>query len=354
MIKLCLHNAILGLWLCTMYIMIAPVVSAMIDSPEALATTHKMNGFPPSLDSPIIFKGGAKVAYRDPAAVYVDGVFRLFFTLVETEADGRIFMYTAWSKSTDLRTWSQPVKFTPRNQSLDFSSPGDIVRYNDEWVLCLQTYPRPSGERLGNADARIWTMRSKDLENWGPPELLQVKGPSVLQKNMGRMIDGYILHDKDNSTKFWAFFKQNGVSRSWSTDLQTWTFVGHTPAGENVCIIVDSGEYLMFHSPANGVGMKRSLDLQNWTDLGTLKLGQATWPWASGRLTAAFVLDLRSDQEIGKVLMFFHGSAYPEGDPRGGFDTFASLGLAWSDSDDLMQWSWPGKNTTFRTFRSPV
>ena len=32
--------------------------------------------FPPSLTSPIIFKGGPKVAYRDPAAVYVDGIFR--------------------------------------------------------------------------------------------------------------------------------------------------------------------------------------------------------------------------------------------------------------------------------------
>merc|ERR1712046_321731 len=116
-----------------------------------------------------------------------------------------------------------------------------------------------------------------------------------------------------------------------------------SPAGENVCVIVDEQEYLMFHSPANGVGMKRSTDLQNWKDLGVLTLGQASWPWAAGRLTAAFVLDLRLDKTFGKALMFFHGSAYPENDPRGGFDTFASLGIAWSDGNDLMHWSWPGK-----------
>lgn len=299
--------------------------------------------FPPNLSTPVIFRGGPKVAYRDPAAVYHDGVFRLFFTLVETEADGKVFLYTAWSKSVDLVSWTPPVKFTPRNQSLDFSSPGDIVRYGDEWVLCLQTYPRPNGAKYGNKDARIWTMRSKDLENWGPPVLLRVKGPDVPRDEMGRMIDAYLLQDKDNATTWWSFYKQGGASRSWSTDLQTWHYVGASPAGENVCIIVDEHEYLMFDSPQNGVNMKRSSDLRSWRDLGTLTLGQASWPWAAGRLTAAFVLDLRSDMKFGKALMFFHGSAYPENDPRGGFDTFASLGLAWSDGNDLMNWSWPGK-----------
>ena len=70
-------------------------------------------------------------------------------------------------------------------------------------------------------------------------------------------------------------------------------------------------------------------------------LGQPTWPWAQGRLTAGFVLDLRTEPAVGKALMFFHGSDFPEKDPRGGFDNFASIGLAWSD--DLKTWAWPGK-----------
>jgi hypothetical protein len=54
------------------------------------------------------------------------------------------------------------------------------------------------------------------------------------------------------------------------------------------------------------------------------------------------VLDLRAVPEISKALLFFHGSAYPETSPQGGFDNFVSLGIAWSD--DLKVWSWPGKS----------
>ena len=98
--------------------------------------------------------------------------------------------------------------------------------------------------------------------------------------------------------------------------------------------------YVLFHSPANGIGVKRSRDLQTWRDTALLTLGRKDWPWAQGRLTAGFVLDLRQDPAVGKALMFFHGSASPENSPRGGFDNFASLGLAWSN--DLVHWEWPG------------
>jgi hypothetical protein len=36
----------------------------------------------------------------------------------------------------------------------------------------------------------------------------------------------------------------------------------------------------------------------------------------------------------------FHGSDFPEKDPRGGFDNFAGIGLAWSD--EMKIWNWPG------------
>ncbi len=90
--------------------------------------------------------------------------------------------------------------------------------------------------------------------------------------------------------------------------------------------------------------MKRNADLKTWKNAGLFTLGQKVWPWAQGRLTAGFVLDLRSDPKVGKTLLFFHGSDFPEADPRGGFDNFASLGLAWSD--DLQNWHWPETPTT--------
>ncbi len=293
------------------------------------------------LSSPLIFRGDASTAYRDPAAIYSNGWFYLYFTLTRIESDRQVFQYVAWSKSNDLRSWTPPVTLTPRDNRLNYSSPGDVVRFDNQWILCLQTYPRPHGERYGNEDARIWTMRSTDLEHWGPPELLRVKGPDVPIEKMGRIIDPFLLADKDDPGKWWCFFKQHGVSRSWSRDLRNWTFAGSVRGGENVSVVVSDNQYVMFHSPENGIGVKRSSDLKNWQNAGLLTLGQKDWPWARGRITAGFVLDARQVPAVGRYLMFFHGSRYPEEDPRGGFDNFASIGLAWSS--DLQAWHWPGE-----------
>lgn len=287
----------------------------------------------------MLFAGDANSAYRDPAAVYHEGWFYLYFTWVHKESDGNAYSSVAWSRSRDLRQWTDPVRLTPLDKHLDFGSPGNVVRYGDKWVLCLQTYPRPNGERYGNRDSRIWSMTSRDLETWTTPQILRVKGPSVTVNDMGRMIDPFLFRDKDQKDKWWCFYKQNGISKSWSKDLAVWTYSGTTPAGENPCVVVDGGDYVLFHSPPNGIGVKRSTNLVDWIDEPLLTLGQAVWPWAQGRLTAGFVLDLRTERNIGRAIMFFHGSTYPEEDPRGGFDNFASLGIAWSD--DLEHWQWP-------------
>ena len=307
-----------------------------------------------SLPSPVLFSGDATHAYRDPAAIFHDGWFYLYFTYVVIEPaisapaitrPHRIaYSHVAWSRSRDLQHWTPPVKLTPSDKSLDCGSPGNIVRHNNQWVLCLQTYPRPHGERYGNKDSRIWTMRSDDLEHWSTPELLRVKGPNVPVEKMGRMIDPFLLADKDHPNKWWCFYKQDGISISTSTDLEHWTPYGHTDAGENPCVVIDRNraghsQYVLFHSPSNGIGIKRSTNLLTWTDEGVITLGQKQWRWARGRITAAFVLDLRTNPAVGKALMFFHGSTYPETDHRGGFDNYASIGIAWSD--DLKHWDWP-------------
>jgi hypothetical protein len=315
-------------------LLLAPLARLLAAAPEEVCLS--------AIPSPVIFRGDAQTAYRDPAAIYHDGWFRLFFTLVKTEPDQRVFSYVAWSKSRDLVNWSPPRSFTPRDQNLNFGSPGNIIRHDGDWVLCLQTYPRPHGERFGNETARIWTVRSRDLETWGEPELLRVKGPDVPREKMGRMIDPFLIEDQGEPGKWWCFYKQQGMSMSWSRDLKTWTFAGRISAGENACVIRDGDDYVLFHSPHNGIGVKRSTDLKQWRDEGLLTLGQTEWPWAQGRLTAGFVLDLRKERAVGQALLFFHGSEFPENDPRGGFDSFASVALAWSH--DLKSWTWPGKD----------
>ncbi|WP_020532622.1 hypothetical protein [Flexithrix dorotheae] len=307
-----------------------------------LAQTSLLN----QLSSPIIFKGDDTTAFRDPAILFHNNVFYLFFTLVQTE-DGKIYSYTAESHSEDLLNWSPAKILTPKDQALDFSSPGNIIRYKNEWVLCLQTYPRPDyttdqGVRYGTSDARLFTMRSKDLKNWSAPEIIKVKGPDMEIADMGRMIDPYLLEDKDEKGKWWCFYKQNGVSMSYSYDLQNWTFSGHTKSGENVCVLNENNEYILFHSPPNGISIKRSADLNTWKDWGNLiTLGQKDWDWAKGRITAGTVINLKKNKNLGKYLLFFHGSG-PKTETEGGFDKNASIGIAWSD--DLLHWEWPGKN----------
>jgi predicted GH43/DUF377 family glycosyl hydrolase len=294
------------------------------------------------LTSPIIFQGDNKFAYRDPAVIYENDQFHIFFTLSENDEDGGYYNYVAYSVSRDLLHWSYPKILTPRDRKLNYSSPGNIIRYKDEWIICYQTYPTPELQEYGTRESRIWISKSADLQHWSEPHLLRVKGPNVVQADMGRMIDPYLLEDKNEPGKWWCFYKQNGVSMSYSYDLENWTYVGRADTGENVTVILQNDEYVMFHSPHNGIGVKRSLDPQKWGEDETLlTLGQKDWPWAQGRLTAATVIDLTQNPHVRKYIMFFHGSR-PFETVQNRAHAEASLAIAWSD--DLVDWNWPGKN----------
>lgn len=290
------------------------------------------------IPSPVLFRGDSKTAYRDPAILYNNGWFHLFFTLVETEENGQVYMYTAKSKSQDLCFWTPPRKLTPRDQRLNYSSPGNVIRFRDKWVLCLQTYCRENGEKYGNENCRVYTMESTDLEQFQPPRLLKVKGECPVEE-MGRMIDPYLLRDVNDPDKWWCFYKQNGVSMSYSYDLEHWVYSGSAEAGENVCVIPAFGRYYLFDSPRNGIGIRISDDCLHWENTGNLlTLGQKDWPWAQGRLTAGAVVDITGIFSPEQTwLMVFHGSG-PE-DEGTMFDTHASLGIAWSH--DLRCWHWP-------------
>ena len=294
------------------------------------------------IKSPIIFKGDYKFAYRDPAVVYHNNKFHLFFTLVERASDTGMYLFVAYINSDDLVHWSFPRKITPKDRNLNYSSPGNIVKFNNEWIMCLQTYPTPNNETWGNATSRIWIMRSKDLVDWSEPEILMVKGDEIPVSEMGRMIDPYLLEDGNEPGKWWCYYKQNGVSMSYSDNLKNWIFVGSANSGENVTVLYKEGQYILFHSPENGIGIKKSSSPFEWgEDEMLITLGQENWPWAQRRLTAATVIDLTDNPKYGKYIMFFHGSSMEGAKPVYNAHNNASLGIAWSA--DLENWEWPGK-----------
>ncbi len=68
------------------------------------------------------------------------------------------------------------------------------------------------------------------------------------------MIDLYLLEDAGQKGKWWCFYEQRGVSMPYSYDLKNWTYTGNAPSGENVTVIRQGDEYVMFHSPKNGIG----------------------------------------------------------------------------------------------------
>lgn len=284
------------------------------------------------LTSPLLMKGNDECAYRDPAVICENGVFHLYFTYVDNSAGGP-WLFLAERTSTDLIHWSDLRLLTPRDKRLNYSSPGNVIRDGDDWVICFQTYCRENGEKYGNDNCRLFTMRSTDLVNWTEPELLRVKGPDVPREQMGRMIDPYLLRAGD---EWWCFFKQNGVSFSKSRDLKTWEFVGHADAGENACVVPYNQGYRMFTSPINGIRVMDSEDLITWhIAMDDLMLGQDEWEWAKGRLTAGFVMENTQLPNLPRYLMFFHASRCPESVE---FDSHASIGIAFSEN--LNEWYW--------------
>ena len=273
----------------------------------------------------LLFEQTKTCSYRDPAAYIENGTIYLFFTLVENTPE-RQYFYVAVSRSTDFINWSKFEILTEKDNLKNYSSPGNVIKFNNDYYLCLQTYPRKDGQIYGNENSRIFTIKSKDLIHWDEPILLKVKG-NIPERDMGRMIDPYLLDDGD---KFICFFKQNGVSYSTSKDLANWKFQGFTECGENVCVIKENDEYLIFNSPDNGINIMATKDFKTFTDVRTLYLNQENKPWAKDRITAGFVIDTSSISPY-KYAMFYHG------DNEDAYLFGASLAVAFSD--DLINWS---------------
>lgn len=98
---------------------------------------------------------------RDPAVIHNNGTYYSYNTLVE-RIDGVYSLKLGMTKSTDLQTWSEPTILI--DSPLNFSSPGNVFRYNDKWYLCVQSYPIDEGEMWGNETSRLCSWKVMTLK----------------------------------------------------------------------------------------------------------------------------------------------------------------------------------------------
>ena len=273
---------------------------------------------------PIIFKGNERYAYRDPACYFFGGEYHLFFTVSEKD-NGYMYNRVAHSVSRDLKSFTKPEFITERDNKTNFCSPGNVIKKDGEYLICVTSYPMllPYAEQpYADESARLFFIKTKDFKSFSSPERIYPKGKEC--DNEGRMIDPFVLQ---NGSEYLLFFKQNGVSLARSENLVDWEFVGYTDGGENACVIKEKDRYVLLHSPENGIGVKVSSDLQGWSDLGVYTLEQDKWAFASGRLTAAFAMPMETPCEH-KYVVLFHGSRAESIPETHGT---ASLALAYTD-----------------------
>ncbi|MFC1614315.1 hypothetical protein ACFL5K_03370 [Gemmatimonadota bacterium] len=126
------------------------------------------------------------VSSRDPALHYHQGVLRCFYTAVD---DGGLFIDEI--HSSDLLNWSEPRRLT--EPGLNFSSPGNVIRVGDRWLLCVQSYPILPGEKYGSEESRLWIMSSDNLIDWSEPHQINPDGCRGTWTDSPRQIDPYML-----------------------------------------------------------------------------------------------------------------------------------------------------------------
>lgn len=296
----------------------------------------------PALRNPFL-DDEPRVSYRDPALVYHEGLFYCFYSHVEPRPrEGTFFFNLGMTRSRDLARWESPRLLT--SSTLNFSSPGNVLRLKDRWVLCVQSYPIPQGKVFADDSARLWLMESTDLVNWSAPCPMNPPGCRARWAKTPRQIDPCLV---EHDGRYWCFYKTSGaLGLLVSDDLKTWREASPerpvlsrqmTPDGcgmENPCVVRDGEEFVIFFArvgEGRGIGVARSRDLLHWRGIHYLDLPKPAW--ANNGVTAAMVLDLRP--QTGRWLMAFHGDR-TNVHAHGG-----ALGLAWSR--DLEHWELAGE-----------
>ena len=80
----------------------------------------------------------------------------------------RVYVYSRITLNRPYRL-DAPKKLTVRDQSKNFSSPGNIVCHDGRYIMCYQSYCREHGGKFGNENCRVFFSESRDLETGANP-----------------------------------------------------------------------------------------------------------------------------------------------------------------------------------------
>ena len=282
---------------------------------------------------------GWKCSVRDPAAIYHNGLFHLYFTVqFEQQRWGmpegyQIFMMT----TPDFRTFSYPKPVTPRG----YVSPGNIVYHNGKWLMSITRYPWPTAVSM---------VESEDLLNWSEPRIVipTFHGPYWGNDAHGP-IDGYIFKWKERLWMLYSDYAKGSRAQhlglacsSDGVDFENITtdaplldsdFYNSNRGIENASIVADGDRLFLFCSvgmPEQHIAVLESDDIMKWPVLdSSAEIGGLQQEWSKYVACAQFVADWR--KELGHWAMLYMGTRFK--------DPYARMMFGMAISDDLKNWT---------------
>lgn len=281
---------------------------------------------------------GWRCSTRDPAAVWHEGKFYLYFTVqFEQQRWGAPEGYQCFVTMTeDFREFTSPRPVTPTG----YVSPGNILRLQDRWIMSVTRYPRPCAVAL---------TESLDLLHWSEPRtVIPTFHGDYWGNNAHGPIDGYPFFWQGRCWMLYTDFKAGTSSQhlglSVSDDLRTFEnltpdrplldsdFYDEHKGIENASLVIDGEKLHLFCSvgmPEQRVAKLTSSDIMHWPKLDDrAEIGGLNQEWSKFIASAQFVADWRD--VTGFWTMLFMGTRH--------HDPYDRMMLGMARSKDLETW----------------
>lgn len=274
---------------------------------------------------------------RDPCAVYHDGTFYLYYTVM-SEPSRWCSPHTYRLEMTTTRDF---VRFTPPQviSPFGYASPGNVMFVEGRWLMSAQRYPWPTA---------IVVLESKDLVTWSKPRQVIGADTGLFWSKKHGPIDGFLFGWQD---KLYLVFtnqtrdkEAQQVGLAVAEDLEHFTVLtpdrplldssayDQVQGVENCSILVQGDTLYLFVSVGMAeqkVARVKSRDLFHWPALTPEhEIAGLNQEWSRHYACAQFVADWRDS--LGAYVMFYMGCRHK--------DPFERMALGMAVSNDLDHW----------------